>query len=71
MSIRTTNRGTWTLTLLRDGKDAQTNDINQAKFHYGRQTEELENSSSLTIPDALITLPVSYTHLTLPTNREV
>jgi len=56
MSIRTTNRGTWTLTLLRDGKDAQTNDINQAKFHYGRQTEELEKSSSLTIPDALITL---------------
>ena len=50
MSIRTTNRGTWTLTLLRDGKDAQTNDINQAKFHYGRQTEELEKSSSLTIP---------------------
>ena len=56
MSISTTNRDTWSLTLLRDGKDAQTNEIELAKFRYGRHSEELEGSSPLIIPDALITL---------------
>ena len=56
MSIRTTNRNTWSLTLLRDGKDAQTQEIEQAKFRYGRHSEELQESTPLPIPDALITL---------------
>ena len=56
MSIRNTNRNTWSLTLLRDGKDAQTQNIEQARFRYGRHSDELVEFTPHIIPDALITL---------------
>ena len=57
--------------VLTDGKITYTSDGNELKSFHVQDGSSLKLLARQGIALAIITGPVSYTHLTLPTNREV